>query len=306
MATRLAVIDLGSNTFHLLIAEKTAFPPYFRKLHKEREFIYISSEGLSHIPDEKVSKSLEALSRFRKTIERFQCDQIIAIGTAALRSADNGKYIVDKMYETTGISIQLISGKQEAQLIFEGTQCMQYDTTVSSLVMDIGGGSVEFIFQKHGKMLGSHSFNTGISVLRKLGILSDPPDRNQILELFDWLDNEMSELKYDINRFQPELLIGSSGPFEILESIKLDKAKLNGNIYEKADVAFIAQKIIGSDLKERLAIDGMPVHRADLAMEAFLLIEFMLSRYTNLRKILVSPFAIKEGLIRRAFNTTND
>lgn len=300
---RLAIIDLGSNTFHLLIVEKQNEAPGFRELYRERQFLYISSDGLSRIPEVKLNAALDCLRQYREVIDQFNCQGVTAVGTAMLRSASNGRQLIDRIYEETGIELKLISGEREAQLIYEGNRLLQLQSPRPSLIMDIGGGSVEFIIQSAGSkdILDFQSHNIGISVLRKSFELGDPVSEYERKLLFESLDSTLDELVYICNELNTGLLIGSSGPFEILESMMGHKSSPRGNVYDVNSVLPIKSRILQSGKSQRTRLPGMPAHRADLAKESFLLIDYVLSKVTGLQELVVSPYALKEGLISEYF-----
>jgi len=303
---RLAIIDLGSNTFHLLIVEKQKSAPGFKELYRERQFLYISSDGLARIPEVKIDAALACLRQFKVTIDSFNCHGIMAVGTATLRSASNGQQLMDKIYEETGIKLMIISGEREAELIYQGNRFLQLQSPMPSLIMDIGGGSVEFIIQSAGSkdILEFQSHNIGISVLRKSYELGEPVSETERKLLFENLDKALEELVYICNELQTGFLIGSSGPFEILESMMGHKPSFRGNTYEVDDVLPIKNQILQSDKAQRSRLPGMPPHRSDLAKESFLLIDYVLTRINGVQKLAVSPYALKEGLISEYFKLT--
>lgn len=304
MEDRLAIIDLGSNTFHLLIVEKQKEAPGFKELYRERQFLYISSDGLARIPEVKMHAALDCLRRFKAAIDRFHCQGIMAVGTATLRSASNGQELMDKIYTETGIKLNIISGEREAELIYRGNRFLQLQSQVPSLIMDIGGGSVEFILQSAGskEILEFQSHNIGISVLRKSYELGEPVSDNEKSLLFDGLDHALEELVYISNDLQAGFLIGSSGPFEILESMMGHNPSFSGNVYDVSSVITVKNQILQSNKTQRSLLPGMPSHRSDLAKESFLLIDYVLSKISPLKKLVVSPYALKEGLISEYFN----
>jgi len=119
MPNRIAVIDLGTNTFHILIAEAQA-DHSFKDLHRQRFFVKLAEEGIETIGQAPLDRGFKALTHFKKLIEELQVTQIKAIGTAALRTASNGPAFVQQVKEKLGFQIELISGDQEATFIHKG------------------------------------------------------------------------------------------------------------------------------------------------------------------------------------------
>ncbi len=270
---KLAVIDLGSNTFHVLIVERINEPPYFKEIYKERQYIYLASEGKSIISNTKLEKAIECLTQFKATIVEHNCQEIKAVATAAIRSADNAESIIEEIRNKCGIKVELISGEREAELIHKGTLCLNRQIDQASLIMDIGGGSVEFIIQQDRKRIFSGSYNIGISFIRKAFNFSEPVtlDERELFYLF--LDDELVELAQKISEIELVYLIGCSGSYEIIEAMNDDTPSPSGNVYSRSQVDLITKKVLESNKDQRLAIDKMPSMRADLSKEAFLLID---------------------------------
>lgn len=295
--TRLAVIDLGSNTFHLLIANVNHLPPHFKELYRERAYIYISRQGLDCIPQEKIELACATLKAFKQKAEELDCERVKAIGTAAMRSASNAHRIVDYARDQLSLEIELISGKREAELIFKGTQCLNYKTRGRSMIMDIGGGSVEFVLQEKSKIIYAASHDIGISAIRKDFAFSEPVKKQEIEDFYNHLDSLLYELNENIAALSPESLIGSSGPFEILESMSGDLPSANANIYRSSDCRQMITSVLTEDRQGREKLANMPPHRADMSKEAFILINYFLRKWPCFERIVVSPYAIKEGVL---------
>ncbi|MBL7775172.1 MAG: guanosine-5'-triphosphate,3'-diphosphate pyrophosphatase, partial [Saprospiraceae bacterium] len=141
-----AVIDLGTNTFHLLIAERDPAGAW-SALHRDRLFVRLAESGIHHIGPAAYARGLEALLRFRQQLDRHAIapETVLAYGTAALRTAANASDFLAELRRQTGIRAEVIDGHREAQLIFQGVRQAVPFPDNRVLVMDIGGGSVELI-----------------------------------------------------------------------------------------------------------------------------------------------------------------
>jgi len=122
MNNRIAIIDLGTNTFHLLIAEKREDD--FAILYRERLAVRIGQKGITHnvIQADAIERTVQALSSFKSTIDQYGIPTVFAFGTSALRNAKNVVDVIEKIKQTTGIEVTIISGEREAELIFLGVQ----------------------------------------------------------------------------------------------------------------------------------------------------------------------------------------
>ncbi len=157
---RYAVIDLGTNTFHLLIAEKQK-NHRFKELHRQRFFVKLAEEGIETIGAEPVKRGMQALKVFREIIDELKIKKIKAIGTAALRTASNGQQFLGAVKESFSLKVELIDGGREAELIYKGVvQAVPFQDQ-NYLLMDIGGGSVEFIIANQKRSYGRKVFQSG-------------------------------------------------------------------------------------------------------------------------------------------------
>ena len=166
MPKRYAVIDLGTNTFHLLVAEQQA-DNNFKELYRKRFFVKLAEEGIETIGKASLKRGLAALQHFRQVISELQVDKVKAIGTAALRTASNGPAFIKQVKEELDLSIELITGNQEAAYIHQGVAMAVPFQANNYLLMDIGGGSVEFIIANKDKVHWAQSFPIGVGVLFK-------------------------------------------------------------------------------------------------------------------------------------------
>jgi len=299
---RLAVIDLGSNTFHLLIVERSQTAPYFTEVYRERQFIYLSSGGIDNIDLLRQNDAVICMRNFKAKCEAFGCSQIRAVGTETLRSAENGSEMLERMTEETGIEIELITGSREADLIFRGTQCLGDNLKGRYLVMDIGGGSVEFIVGEQGKILYATSIKAGISVIRERFKLSEPLRSMEMHDVHNSIDGMVGDLADYFDDPSIEMLVGSSGSFEIVESINGDEPVPDGHVYDISNYRSIADRVLATDAEGRALIKGMPVYRADLSKESFIMMEYVMQRFGAIHSLLVSPYALKEGIIAEEFD----
>ena len=155
---RIAILDLGTNTFHLLIASLS--DRHFEIIVKEKIPVKIGEGGINRAVISRGAKvrALSAVEKFKKIIEENAASEVMAFATSAIRSASNGTELLNDIYNATGIKAKIINGNQEAQYIFNGVrQAVDLGDTIS-LIMDIGGGSVEFIIGNVHTLLWKRSF----------------------------------------------------------------------------------------------------------------------------------------------------
>jgi len=298
---RFAVIDLGSNTFHLLIVEKTTWG--FKELYRKRVYTKLAMGGSRTILEESFSKGIACLQEFRNILNRFKIVNYRALGTAALRSADNGKEFISQAMDTANIKIDLIDGNQEATLIAKGVKAAIDISSHRYLIMDIGGGSVEFIILENGSVQWQQSFPIGLAILKALFHTEEPISVSELEQMKNFLDLELQPLKQQLTD-GPKIkaLIGASGSFEVVQAI-LDLSRWNQQTYKCHVLDFfkVQEMIMHKSTEERVQIKGLPIERVDLIVVALFLINYIL-KLTEAEEIIISDYALKEGVIAQKFD----
>lgn len=302
---KIAIIDLGTNTFHLLIVSYDERQNY-QVIHRERRAVMIGRGGINEgiISDEAQQRALDALDHFRKIIEKHKVEQIASTATSAFRNAKNGQQLADRILHETGISIDIISGAQEAEYIFMGVQSAM-PLQGRSLIMDIGGGSVEFIICDADQILWKESFEIGAQRLLDRYEIMDPISENNIQSLLNFFQEQLESLNQAITKYKPTTLIGASGTFDTLSDIYVinENFSVTPNASELPLTYDFFQNTLAElsrkDRKARLEIPGMIEMRVDMIVVASWLVQFILETY-HIRNIRVSAFALKEGLLKSA------
>ena len=187
-------MDLGTNTFHLLIADDTA--KGFNTVFKNTEAVKLGEGGINNgkIQPEPFARGLAAMQRFQDLILEYKVTAVKAIGTSAIRSATNGQDFIEQVEHHTGIQIEIISGEQEAGYIYKGIEASGCLTDHNTLIMDIGGGSVELIICNIDEILWKRSFEIGAARLMDKFHKADPIPVTAIKELTRYLDGTLTSL----------------------------------------------------------------------------------------------------------------
>ena len=305
---KIAVIDLGTNTFHILIAQAVA--DSVEVLHREKIAVKIGEGGINEkvILKKAQSRAIAALKHFKQVAESFGVREIYATATSAVRNASNRNKITDKIFQETGIRVQVISGEEEAELIYCGVKNALKLSSEKSLIMDIGGGSIEFIIADDQRSYYKQSFEIGAQRLLDLFHYHDPMLAEEVSRLDAYLEEKLLPLYQAVEEFKPRTLIGSSGSFETLSDIYCQAQKIGrhpeATEYPLTISSFyeIFQDLLGKKREERLLIPGMIPLRVDMIVVACCLIRYTLERY-QLDNIRVSAYALKEGLLDLVLQT---
>jgi len=309
---RVALIDMGTNTFHLLIAEvKQNHKPI--TLLNIKEPVKLGQGGISQgeITPAAYARALHTLNNFSSLIKEHGALEVKAMATSAVRNAANGPELVRDIAEQTGIKVQIISGDQEATLIYEGVKSAMAIGAEKSLIIDIGGGSVEFIIGSEQQIFWKQSFELGAQRLLDKFFITDPIEVQAIEALKLYLQEQLRPLAQAIKQYNPTVLIGSSGTFDTLCDINSHRKDIvpQADASPEASLALadfyeIYAEILRKNQQERLAIPGMLAMRVDMIVVAVILIDYILENFA-LNSIRVSAYALKEGMLQQLLNQNN-
>jgi exopolyphosphatase/guanosine-5'-triphosphate,3'-diphosphate pyrophosphatase len=293
---RLAVIDLGSNTFHLLICEINS-DGSFSTICKDRVYVKLASGGLDQIDPESISRGLEAMVRFAAQIKAYGVLRTRCIGTAALREAKNGRVVADQFGAATGLDIEIIDGQKEAGYILRGIRAALPPLDQSALIMDIGGGSVEFILFSGDKVTFKGSYKLGVAVLHRNFHHSDPMHADELKALEIFVEHELAGLFAAVKELPSYYLIGASGSFEVINDV-MPKSTSSAH-WSSLDISGLnayLDEIISTNMASRRQIPEIPIERLDYIVVAYALI-WLVFRQIPPQKLFYCEFALKEGVL---------
>jgi len=300
---RLAVIDLGSNTFHLLIADAGA-DSGIQPVVRQRIFTGLSKGGTSLICEESMEAGLQAIRVFKEVLQAYGNPPLRIIGTASLRTASNRQQFIDAASELLYAQIEIIDGIREAALIYGGVSLLPKLCAGTHLIMDVGGGSTEFILMRDGERLWSASYALGVGVLFARFPHSEPVSMSEISAIASYIRDAVADMMPMLQDNRPHSLAGASGSFEVLESMAGHEiSHSNASIVQKEAFYDIYNRIIQSTLEERLQMKGLPAERASLIVTGMILKRTILE-LSEAPVIQISPYALKEGVLREMMQIT--
>ncbi len=302
---RVAIIDLGTNTFNLLVAEEK--DRSYTILYSGKEPVMLGREGLSNqlLHPDAIGRALTAVSRIFTRIRLYRADSILAIGTSALRHAGNVSELTGRLKQEFGLDPEIITGEEEAEYIFHGVaQAVRIDKN-PALILDIGGGSNEFIFCQDQGILWKKSYENGMARLIERFQPSDPVTPAEETRIRDFLKEDLEDLFEMAARFQPSVLVGASGSFDTLRSMLLARhnnqpvqtrvphQEIGLNLLDP-----LSRELIRASTAERLAMKGMEPIRAEMIGLACILIGVVMQE-TGINRLIQSDYSLKEGVISR-------
>lgn len=301
---KIAVIDLGTNTFNILIVEVT--PDYsYDILFQTKLPVKLGEGGINKgiIQPIPFQRGIDALRQHQKTIEKYDVQRVYSFATSAIRDAENGKEFVEKLKLETGYEVEVISGDREAELIYYGVRQALEMRSYSSLIIDIGGGSTEFIIANKDEILWKQSFLLGGARLLEKFKPSDPITEAEASEIKAYLKLELKPLFDALKKHPVKELIGSSGSFDSLAEMILYKFHnpeiLNYTTeftFDLNEFKMIHDIILRSSRKERLLIKGLVEMRVDMIVVSSILVQFILTSF-QIEQMRLSTYSLKEGVL---------
>lgn len=302
---RISIIDLGTNTFNLLIAERDV-TGRLHIVHSEERAVFLGRGGMERglITGEAMERGLAVLGSFADRSHAMEVDRIHGYGTSALRNAHNAQDFTAQARSMFGIGISIIPGEEEAELILEGVRQAVCFTSKPMLVMDIGGGSIEFILATDKALMWKGSFEIGATRLLERFSPSDPLTVEEHFRIAAYLDARMGPLFAVMDRHWPTALIGSAGTFDTLAGMAAVEdgmpppSEQNTMTFSSATFDAINERVVGSTRAERSRMKAIPEHRVDTLPLAFIAIERVLAQ--GIGELRWSRYALKEGAAWRA------
>jgi exopolyphosphatase/guanosine-5'-triphosphate,3'-diphosphate pyrophosphatase len=296
---KIAAIDLGTNTFHLIIAETVG---------NEMNIIYKTNKPIklgeditleNRIIPVAFERGIDCLKEFKATLDKYDVTKIRAVATSGVRSASNGQEFIDTAKQETGISIEVIDGDEEAKLIYEGVKCSGA-IKGKSLIMDIGGGSTEFIFCDEEGFYWKKSFDIGAARLMQKFFKSDPINETNQQQINIHLKETLTELIDFGSNFNAEILIGSAGAFETYSAMINPSIDLKDVANAPIDIAsyhHLSKRLINAAHEERVAMPNLIPLRVDMIVMASIITNYVLAAL-HLKKITLSTYDLKMGVLQ--------
>jgi exopolyphosphatase/guanosine-5'-triphosphate,3'-diphosphate pyrophosphatase len=300
---RIAAFDLGSNSFHLLVAD--ARPDgTFEPVATDKEMLRLGSTvaATGQIGRVGAAAAVGVVRRFAAMAESLGAEEIVACATAAFREASDSLAVVDRIEAETAVKVRVISGREEARLIFDAVRASVAIDPGPALALDLGGGSLEVMVGDARGLRWATSLKLGVARLTAEHVRSDPPSGGDCRRVTQAVSKALGRCLPEIARLHPRVVIGSSGTLETLIRLAAGRrrgtlpASVNQLSVRARDLIDLADWLIGMDSAERAALPGVDARRADLLPAGALLLNTVLD-LTGLDEVMGSAWALREGMI---------
>jgi len=298
---RSAVLDLGSNSFHVLVADVGGHSvvPVLR----EREMLHLGRAVARHgrVPLDAREQAVHVVAHLSELARRSGAEDVLAVATSALRDAEDGADVIAALSQAAGAEVRVLGGAEEARLAYLGVRAAVSVAEEPVLVLDLGGGSLELAVGTGSEVAWSASVPLGASRL-SAELEQDPPKRRELQALRARVDAELDPLLDRVTAQAPATTVAVGGTVRALARVvAADEARwlpatLNQLRVDVEQLERIRDRLVSVDTVTRGRLPGMKSHRADHVHVAAVLLTRALERL-GIEGIVVSDWGLREGLL---------
>ncbi|MCZ2153464.1 MAG: Ppx/GppA family phosphatase [Bryobacterales bacterium] len=299
---RYAAIDIGSNSLRMVVAEVTV-DGTLRRLADDRQVTRIGESVFTNgaISDETLALVFRVLERMRKTIEQFDVAAVRAVATSAVRGARNQQYFLRRASEVLGAEVEVISGQEEARLIHHGITADPSYAKGKQLLIDIGGGSAEFILSQDRSLVGASSKPLGAVRLWRNFLKSDPAAPLELRQLERFIDSKVGEAVRELNPEPLDFAIGTSATVSAavsaIHGIPRDQRDSAAGLTVKtSEIEELYRRLAPLSLDERRKITGIGPRRAEIIVPGVALLSRALRQF-GMEQIVYSDAGVRDGIV---------
>ena len=302
---KIGALDVGTNTVLMLVAETTPDGGARRVLDLAR--ITRLGQGVDHnhrLDPQAALRTLDTIAEFVAQARSAGAEKIVAVGTATLRDAADGEDFIRRVRERAGVELEIVSGETEAWLSYLAvTRGLRLDPAQRLLIIDIGGGSTEFIRAEPGAKLQVASLQIGSVRLTERIIHHDPPTTREAADLRLAIDSELTGLGW---KLETDLLVGIAGTVTTVCAVALemetyDPDRVHGYRLLRTDVERVLRLFGSMPLEERRKLKGLDPARADVIFAGTAILERVMSE-AGVDSVTVSDQGVRWGLVWREFD----
>lgn len=298
---RLASIDLGTNTFLLLIAERQdgRLAPVCEREAIVRLGKEVDAEG--NLTEEAMQRGLDCLQEYLRLVREHHATRVIAVGTSALRDASNREVFRQRVQAETSLAVHIISGETEARLTYAGALSNQQELAEPIAVMDIGGGSTEIVTGTYEEPHSARSVDIGSVRLTERFLRSDPVTAAELATVRQQAQAAMLAVWPRTEFDQIRSLVGTAGTITTLAAMaqqltEYDPARVDGYVLSKKTLRTLGAQLSGLTIAQRRKLPGLPPARADVILAGAMILETFMDTY-DFDEIIVSHRGLRYGVL---------
>jgi exopolyphosphatase/guanosine-5'-triphosphate,3'-diphosphate pyrophosphatase len=298
---RVCVIDLGTNSFHAEIVDARANGT-FDVLDKIKEMVQLGEQGLTRhrLSEKAMARGIEALRRIRILADGWGVEEYLAFATSAVREAVNGGDFIEQIREDLGLRVRPISGEKEARLIYEGVR-RAVDMPDPTLLVDVGGGSTEFIVATSRELFFATSLKLGAARMTEQFVTTDPVEKAEFKALRGYYRQVLRPILAVAREYGVREIVGSSGTIENIAQVFVNqegaaRRTIYQHVFDGEALRRVTKALMRSSRAERAAVPGLDEKRLDQVVAGAVLVDVLLKDLA-IARLRVSPHALREGMV---------
>jgi exopolyphosphatase / guanosine-5'-triphosphate,3'-diphosphate pyrophosphatase len=294
-----AAVDIGSNSVRLKIAR--LIRGHLRPIHEDREVTRLG-EGVfrsGFLTPESMAETVKVLRRFHRTTQQFVTDTVRVVATSAMRDARNSQAFLEWVRSSTGWTVEIISGVEEARLIHLGLVSNLRVDGAAALMMDLGGGSCELTVSKQGQIRETVSLPLGAVRLTDEFLRHDPPRKGELKRMQGFITREVNRIASRIVAAKVSSVIATSGTADALATAASNLRKNGARqrlVVSRVEMSRLAKRLARLPVEERRKIQGIGLRRAEIVIAGAMVYQELLER-CHLNGFRYSPLGLRDGLL---------
>lgn len=300
---RVAAMDVGTNSVHMIVAQVDP-DGHFRILDRAKEMVRLGRNGMKRhrLAGAAMDAGVRSIAQFKTLAERHGATRFRAVATSAVREASNGGDFIQRVKEETGIRVKVIPGREEARLIWLGAVQVTDFRGEPSVILDVGGGSVELIVVEGGEPTALHSLKLGCARMTERFVTEDPPSAASVKKLEAHLRHELEPALRVATRAGARRVIATSGTMLCLVSMAAHRLgvhpgkNLHGLTVAPAELTRLARLLRDADRDRRSRLKGMDAKRVDLVYAGAAVADQVL-RGVRATSLTACAWALREGIL---------
>ncbi len=304
---RIAALDLGSNSFHLLVAD--VHPDRsFTTITREKDMLRLGDEVSRHgrVRDAAADRAVASVRRLRELALANGAREVLAVATAAIRAAANGSDLIDRFERDAGVYVRVIDGLEEARLVYEAVRASIVIDPGPALGLDLGGGSLEVLIGDHERLFAATSEHLGVALLTERFIDEDPPGKRSLRALEAHVRSSLEPVAEAFAAHGPRMMVGTSGTLGDLSAMAYahrngDEPKTRNQLtVERDDFRALHEVLVRMNTAERRRLPGLEDKRVDLIVVGSVVLDVAFSVFGQ-HALTYSDWALREGILLDAF-----
>lgn len=310
MTETLAAVDIGTNSFHLVVARMDD-DGRFEVIEREKEMVRLGSGSggdMKHLSDAAIDRGIAALERMRKVAE-IHGATMHAVATSAVREAENAQVFIDRARDEAGVEVEIISGVEEARLIHLGVLQAVPVFDKRLVLVDIGGGSTEIVVGERGEILASGSLKLGAIRMTRRFFGGETVHPGSLDACRRVVQGTLVPLAREVRRLGFDVAVGSSGTVGAVAALvaaardpdEPPPRTFNNFELSLSEVSRVVERLVeAGPVEERRKLAGMDEKRADILLGGAVILETVM-RDLGVNRLLVSDYALREGVLLDAY-----